>query len=99
MKTKIQEIWNKQYKNIILAICYTIIACCVYCVWVESLWHLWYVDMLVGLLVVALGCVIGYFFIKSELRDMPNTPTIEDEKEKNEAEEVQDVQSEDSAEK
>ncbi len=62
-----KELWKKQYKSILLVIGYIIVAATVYGVWVEALWNLWYVDLLVILAIIALGVTIGYFYIKSEV--------------------------------
>lgn len=62
------EILKKQYKNIILVSIYTIVAIAVYTIWAHSVWGLWYVDLIVGFAILAIGVVVGYFYIKSELK-------------------------------
>lgn len=64
-----KELWKKQYKNILLVLGYIIVACIVYGVWVHSVWNLWYVDFIVVLAVLAAGITVGYFYIKSELKN------------------------------
>lgn len=66
MKDKIISYIKNNYKNLLLVLAYIIIASLVYVIWFNSLWHLWYVNVAVVLVIVVSGCVIGYFFIKSE---------------------------------
>ncbi len=61
-----KELLKKQYKNVILVCCYIIIATLVYTVSADCLWDIWWIDVIVGILIAALGCYIGYKFIKSE---------------------------------
>ena len=63
-----KELWKNEKKNIILVCTYTLVALLVYCVWFQSWWHLWYVTLLTGLGVVAIGAIVGYFYIKSDIR-------------------------------
>ncbi len=62
-----KKLWKNQYKNILLVIGYIIVTSSVYGVWFHSLWHLWFVDVIIVLVIIAIGCVIGYFYIKSEM--------------------------------
>lgn len=61
-----KELLKNQYKNVILVCVYTILAGAVYCMWAHSLWGLWYIDMIIGLVILAIGAVVGYFYISSE---------------------------------
>ena len=61
-----KELLKNQYKNVILVCCYIIVSTVVYTVSADCLWDLWFIDLIVGVLVVALGCYIGYKFLKSE---------------------------------
>jgi phosphotransferase system glucose/maltose/N-acetylglucosamine-specific IIC component len=63
-----KELWKNEKKNLILVFAYTVIALIVYCVWFESWWHRWYITLLTGLGVVIIGAVVGYFFIKSDIK-------------------------------
>ncbi len=62
------EILKKIYKKLILVSCYTLIASLVYGYWFHTLWHLWYVTLLTILGIVAIGAVIGYFYIKNDIK-------------------------------
>ena len=59
---------KKYYLNILLVLFYTGIAMTVYIVWFDSMWHLWYVDFITAIIIFAIGCVLGYFYIKSEMK-------------------------------
>jgi len=63
-----KELWKNEKKNILLVVAYTLVAMTVYCVWFHSLWHLWYVTLLTGLLIIIIGAVCGYFYVKSSIR-------------------------------
>ena len=61
-----KELLKNQYKNVILVCCYIIISTLVYTVSADCLWEIWWIDVIVGILIAALGCYIVYKFIKSE---------------------------------
>ena len=56
---------KKYYKELILIVVYIAIACAAYICWFDSLWHLWYVDVITALAIIVIGGAIGYFYIKS----------------------------------
>lgn len=56
---------KKYYKELILIVVYIAIACAAYICWFDSLWHLWYVDVITALAIIVIGAAIGYFYIKS----------------------------------
>ena len=56
---------KRYYKELILIFVYIAIGCAAYICWFDSLWHLWYVDVLTAITIVAIGCCIGYFYIKN----------------------------------
>lgn len=56
---------KRYYKEIILVVFYIAIACAAYICWFETLWHLWYVDMITGLAIVFIGLTIGFLYIRS----------------------------------
>lgn len=58
------EFIKKYFKNLLLVVTYTVLMILIYVIWFESLWHLWYVDFVTGILIFAGGCVIGYQYIK-----------------------------------
>ena len=72
---KIKEIVKTQYKILLQIAGYIAIACLIYGVWFQSLWHLWYVTLLTIIAVIAAGCVFGYFYLKSEIKK--NDTTVE----------------------
>ena len=63
-----KELWKNEKKNLILVFAYTVIALVVYCVWFQSWWHLWYVTLLTGIGVVIIGDLVGYFYIKADIK-------------------------------
>ncbi|MCR5231139.1 MAG: hypothetical protein K6B64_00660 [Acholeplasmatales bacterium] len=56
---------KRYYKEVILVIFYIAIACAAYICWFETLWHLWYVDMITGLAIIFLGGTVGFLYIRS----------------------------------
>lgn len=66
------DLIKKYYLNILLVIIYTAIAMTVYIVWFDSLWHLWYIDFITGVIIFSIGCVLGYFYVKSEMKKNTN---------------------------
>ena len=59
---------KNNYVNICIAIVYTILASLVYGIWSYSAWHLWYVTLIIVIVIVGIGSVIGYFWIRSEIK-------------------------------
>lgn len=59
---------KNNYINICVAIVYTTIASLVYGIWSYSAWHLWYVTFIIVIFIVGIGFVIGYFWIRSEIK-------------------------------
>ncbi len=53
------------YKELILIFFYIAIACGAYICWFDSLWHLWYVDLVTGLAIASIGIVVGFIYISS----------------------------------
>ena len=85
-----KELWKNEKKNLILVIAYTLVALTVYCVWFESWWHLWYVTLLTGLGVIVIGAVVGYFFIKADIKAKNlNEEKVEEKPEKVKEEKVE----------
>ena len=81
-----KELLKNQYKNVILVCCYIIISTLVYTVSADCLWDIWWIDEIVGILIAALGCYIGYKFIKSE--EAERIKKLEAVEENNKVEEV-----------
>jgi len=71
---------KKFYSNLLLVLIYTAIAMTVYIVWFDSMWHLWYIDMITGIVILAIGGVLGYFYIKSEMNKDEKKPEVKEEK-------------------
>lgn len=59
---------KKYYLNILLVVFYTAIAMTVYIIWFDSMWHLWYVDLITGFVVFGFGCAFGYYYLKNEYK-------------------------------
>lgn len=64
----LKDLIKKQYKNLILIAAYIIAAALVYGIWFNSIWHLWYINLITIVVIVAIGCLIGYFYLKSEMK-------------------------------
>ena len=75
-----KELLKNQYKNVILVICYIIVATVVYTVCADCIFDLWFIDVITAILMVALGITIGYFYIKSE--EATRLKKLEEAKEK-----------------
>lgn len=75
-----KELLKNQYKNVILVICYIIVATVVYTVCADCIFDLWFIDVITAILMVALGVTIGYFYIKSE--EATRLKKLEEAKEK-----------------
>lgn len=63
-----KEFIKKYYKDLLLVVGYTGVAIAVYVVWFESMWHLWYVDLITAILIIGLGALIGYFYLKGIIK-------------------------------
>lgn len=73
-----KEFIKKYYKDLLLVVGYTGVAIAVYVVWFESMWHLWYVDFITAILILGLGALIGYFYMKSVVAEA-NKKVIKEE--------------------
>ena len=62
------EVLKKQFNKIFQAIVYTTLLCLIYGVWSWKAWNLWYVSLLIILAIIAIGVVVSYFWIKSEIK-------------------------------
>ena len=62
------EVLKKQFNKIFQAIVYTTLLCLIYGVWSWKAWNLWYVSLLIILAIIAIGVVVSYFWIKSEMK-------------------------------
>lgn len=60
MKKLIENHW----KELAIVFVYILVACLAYGVWFNSLWHKWYINLITILVIIAIGVVIGFFYIK-----------------------------------
>ena len=68
---------KEQFNKIIQALIYTALACTIYGVWSWKAWNLWYVTLLIIIAFIAVGVVISYFWIKSEVKQKEKETVIE----------------------
>ncbi len=64
-----KEIIKAHYKDILLVLGYIIVAEMIYITLVDDLWHLWYINLLVGVGIFIIGIIGGYFYIKSVIKE------------------------------
>ena len=69
-----KDIIKSQYKNILIVIGYIAIALAVYITMTIAFKLAWWIILLISLAIIALGIVIGYFFIKGEMKATNNEP-------------------------
>ena len=62
------EVLKKQFNKIFQAVIYTTLLCLIYGIWSFKAWNLWYVTLLIVIAIVAIGVVVSYFWIKSEIK-------------------------------
>ena len=60
-----KDFLKRYYKELILIFFYIAIACAAYICGFDSMWHLWYVDLVTGLAILALGVTVGFIYISS----------------------------------
>ena len=63
---KLTTLIKSELKNFFLVLAYIGLAMTVYIIWFDSLWHLWYVDAITGVIIFASGVALGYLYLKSE---------------------------------
>ena len=59
---------KKYYKNLILVLVYLVLGNLVYIILANEIWHKWYLDLIVGIVVTAFGIYLGYLYLRSEIR-------------------------------
>lgn len=64
-----KDIFNKFYKDIILALAYSVVAVIVYVFMAESIWGLWYIDLIMGFGVLVISLVLSYVYVKSRIKE------------------------------
>ena len=62
------EVLKKQFNKIFQTVVYTTLLCLIYGIWSFKAWNLWYVTLLIVIAIVAIGVVVSYFWIKSEIK-------------------------------
>lgn len=62
------EFIKKHFYNICITFVYTLLACLVYGIWSYSAWNLWYVTLIIVVLLVVVGSLCGYIWIKKEIQ-------------------------------
>ena len=60
-----KDFLRRFYKEVILIFFYIAIAVAAYVCWFDSLWHLWYVDLVTAISIVVVGATVGFLYIKS----------------------------------
>lgn len=60
-----KDFLKRYFKELILIFFYIAIAVAAYVCWFDSLWHLWYVDLVTSLAIVAIGITVGFIYISS----------------------------------
>ena len=68
---------KKYFKHILMVAIYTILFLIIYIVWFESLWHLWYVDVITAIVILGLGITIGYFYLKGVVKETEEKEKLE----------------------
>lgn len=66
------DIIKKQFNKMLQAFIYTLLLCLIYGIWSYKAWNLWYVTLIIVVVIVAIGVVISYLWIKSELKKESN---------------------------
>ena len=59
-----KEYIKNNYKYLIAAIGYIVVATFVYGVLADSLWHKWFLTLITCFVVVLIGFTVAYFYIK-----------------------------------
>ena len=62
------KILKEQFNRIIQCFIYTLLMCLIYGIWTWSVWHLWVVTLLIVVTIVVAGAIVGYFWIKSQIK-------------------------------
>lgn len=75
------ETLKKIYKKLLLVAAYTIIACIVYGYWFYIIWGKWYISLIIILVAIIIGGVIGYFYVKNDLKPETKEEPIDTPKE------------------
>lgn len=64
-----KKLFLNHWKELIIIVSYVVVGCLAYCVWFNSLWHKWYINLITAVVIIIIGAVIGFFYIQSVDRD------------------------------
>ena len=59
-----KKLLKNHWKELAIVFVYILVACLAYGVWFNSLWHKWYINLITIIVIIAIGVVIGFFYIK-----------------------------------
>lgn len=63
-----KEFIKKYYKQLLLVLIYLALGNVVYIILANEMWHLWFVDIIVGVVITAFGVYLGYLYLRSEIK-------------------------------
>ena len=63
------KILKEQFNRVIQCFIYTLLMCLIYGIWTYKAWGLWYVTLIIVLLIIGLGVVVSYFWIKTGIKE------------------------------
>lgn len=72
-----KEIVKNHYKTISLVLGYMLAGILIYGYLFNELFHLWYVTFTVILVIIALGLIGGYLYVKSEINEQKKANLVE----------------------
>ncbi len=67
-----KDIIKSNYKDILLVIGYIIVAEMIYVVLANYLWAKWYINLIVAIIILGIGIVIGFYYVKSVINEKKN---------------------------
>ena len=59
-----KKLFVNHWKELAIVCAYIIVGCLVYGVWFNHLWHKWYINLITVFVIIAIGVVIGFFYIR-----------------------------------
>ena len=63
------EFVKKYYNHLLLVLFYSVLALVIYIIWFNSLWHLWYVDVITAIVILGLSVFLGYDYMKGVIKE------------------------------
>ena len=73
-----KKLFTDHWKELSIVFVYIVVASLVYVVWFNSLWGLWYVNLITVLAIIAIGVVIGLFYIRGKIKEEKPMEKIEE---------------------